>query len=591
MFTPDGLVVVSLDRGHVYRINDSGVDLLAALGGAPNGAAVDERGRLYIAQNGGHLPGRVRRSKAAWRSAADDSRRLDSVDHRRSGLPNRFCVLGLTDGSYVTDATRMPGYDDGRLWRCDPDSGATQLLHSVGWFPNGIAFGRDDTLYVASTGERAVYMCEFDGGRVGTPQRFCELDVGRPDGLAFDANGNLLIAAVGLESTSGLVAVVSPSGDVLTEFDCGTSQYYTNLALATDRRSMVLTDATRGCVLVTTDYPLLGLGLIQAGTRWRESWVSSSKSVPVRSLLAGRPPEANVRPTAGSAAKRTVVLDDDPTGSQSVRDMPIITSWEAPEVEWAFDQPGRGFFVLTNSRSLAPIAAARLTTDVVRAVTASAAARDLAVRFVSRSDSTLRGHFPLETRTITETVDAISGGGDTIVVLAPAFPKAGRLTVDAVHWVVTGDEATPVGLTDYAADATFHYTSSDLGDWVRERTGDSDAAIAWAPLELVRSGVAALADHLLRCAPGSVVVVDAAAESDLDVLAAAVEVLEENGRRVVARGGPSIARALCGQPPPAPLTMANCKTGCLPPAVTGSWSSDHTSRSPPGSSRKSPMQL
>ena len=278
------------------------------------------------------------------------------------------------------------------------------------------------------------------------------------------------------------------------------------------------------------------------------------KSVPVRSLLAGRPPEANVRPTAGSAAKRTVVLDDDPTGSQSVRDMPIITSWEAPEVEWAFDQPGRGFFVLTNSRSLAPIAAARLTTDVVRAVTAAAAARDLAVRFVSRSDSTLRGHFPLETRTITETVDAISGGGDTIVVLAPAFPKAGRLTVDAVHWVVTGDEATPVGLTDYAADATFHYTSSDLGDWVRERTGDSDAAIAWAPLELVRSGVAALADHLLGCAPGSVVVVDAAAESDLDVLAAAVEVLEENGRRVVARGGPSIARALCGQPPPAPLT-------------------------------------
>ena len=275
--------------------------------------------------------------------------------------------------------------------------------------------------------------------------------------------------------------------------------------------------------------------------------------VPVMSLLSAAT-GGQRQPTAASAGTRTVVLDDDPTGSQSVRDMPIITSWAQPEVEWAFDQPGHGFFVLTNSRSLAPSAAAQLTKDVVRAVTLAAATRDLAVRFVSRGDSTLRGHFPLETRTIADTVDAMSGSGDTITVLAPAFPKAGRLTLDAVHWVVAGDEATPVGLSDYASDATFHYTSSDLRDWVRERSGDSNAAIAWAPLELVRAGVAGLADYLLECVPGSVIVVDAAAESDLDVLAGAVAVVEENGRRVIARGGPSIARALCGQPPAVALT-------------------------------------
>ena len=259
VLTPDGVVVVSLDRGHVYRINESGVDLLAAVGGAPNGAVVDERGRLYIAQNGGHVPGRMRRSQpgGVQRMTADGWTQWVTVD---PAYPTDLC-FGPDGWLYITDATRTPDYDDGRLWRCDPDSGATHLLHSIGWFPNGIAFGPDDNLYVASTGERAVYMCEFDGDRVGAPQRFCELDVGRPDGLAFDADGNLLIAAVGTESSSGLVAVVSPSGDVLTELDCGASRCYADLALATDCRKMVLTDATNGTVLVTSDYPRLGLDL------------------------------------------------------------------------------------------------------------------------------------------------------------------------------------------------------------------------------------------------------------------------------------------------------------------------------------------
>ena len=125
-----------------------------------------------------------------------------------------------------------------------------------------------------------------------------------------------------------------------------------------------------------------------------------------------------------------VVLDDDPTGTQSVADLPVLTAWEADDFRWAFDTGKPAVYVMTNSRSLAPADAERVNREVVAA--ALEAAGDTPVAFVSRSDSTLRGHFPLEPLTIAEEIRTATGRGVDGIVVVPAFGDAGRITVDGV---------------------------------------------------------------------------------------------------------------------------------------------------------------
>ena len=48
--------------------------------------------------------------------------------------------------------------------------------------------------------------------------------------------------------------------------------------------------------------------------------------------------------------KTFVVLDDDPTGVQTVHDVPVYTNWEKETLRQAFAEKNNLFFILTNSR-------------------------------------------------------------------------------------------------------------------------------------------------------------------------------------------------------------------------------------------------
>jgi uncharacterized protein YgbK (DUF1537 family) len=171
---------------------------------------------------------------------------------------------------------------------------------------------------------------------------------------------------------------------------------------------------------------------------------------------------ANAVAASSAASPRVlVVLDDDPTGTQSVADLPVLTSWDAADFTWAFDhirerQTKPAVYVLTNTRSLDPAEAAARNEEIVR--NALAAAGDaLRLGFVSRSDSTLRGHYPLEPDVIAATVAAVSGEATDGVVIVPAFPDAGRVTIGGVHYMRGTGEHTgtliPVAETEFARDA------------------------------------------------------------------------------------------------------------------------------------------
>jgi len=302
---------------------------------------------------------------------------------------------------------------------------------------------------------------------------------------------------------------------------------------------------------------------------------------PRTQLLAGLPGPPPV--TAASVAERVaasgrvlVVLDDDPTGTQSVHGVPVLTSWAEDDLAWGLQQGAPCVYVLTNTRALGPDDAARTNREVVTAGVAAARRLGVDVGFVSRGDSTLRGHFPLETDTITATLRELGEPVPDAVLVVPAFPDAGRITVGAVHYWCTGGTdgaegtCTPVGETEFARDATFGFTSSDLRDWVAEKSAQPGGAGATATaasdvlaltLADLRRGPEAAAAVLRGARDGRVVVVDAADERDLRVLALAEELLTGEGQRFLHRVGPPFVRARVGMEERAPLTRDEVPTG------------------------------
>jgi uncharacterized protein YgbK (DUF1537 family) len=269
-----------------------------------------------------------------------------------------------------------------------------------------------------------------------------------------------------------------------------------------------------------------------------------------------------VAATAATSPRVLVVLDDDPTGTQSVADLPVLTRWEVADFQWALHQGKPAVYVLTNTRSLDPGEAAARNEEVVR--NALAAARDgqgeVRLGFVSRSDSTLRGHFPLEPDVIAATVAAESGEATDGVVMVPAFPDAGRITIGGVHYT-RGPEAgglTPVAETEFAKDATFGFANSEMAKYVEEKSQGRFAAesVIVLDLNIIRAGSAtgqpevsakAIADAIAPATASTPIVVDIVTENDMRALALGLEEAERRGKKLLYRVGPPFMRARIGQ--------------------------------------------
>ena len=194
--------------------------------------------------------------------------------------------------------------------------------------------------------------------------------------------------------------------------------------------------------------------------------------VPLEQLLADLPPalEVGTNLEAILGGRRLVALDDDPTGTQSIADLPVLTSWSVDDCRWALRQPTAGFFVLTNTRSLAEADAAERNREIVAALDEASQAEGVPYVLLSRSDSTLRGYYPLETDVLAEEL-AARGTGTDGVVISPAYIEPGRITINSVHWSRVAAGMIPVAQSEFAKDASFGYSSSDLRDWVEEKTG------------------------------------------------------------------------------------------------------------------------
>jgi len=262
-----------------------------------------------------------------------------------------------------------------------------------------------------------------------------------------------------------------------------------------------------------------------------------------------------IRSINDTRREKLVVLDDDPTGTQTVHDVPVLASWDTGTLASELSNSLPAFYVLSNTRAMHEAEACDVTAEIGRNLAEAWRRTGKRVTVVSRGDSTLRGHFPAET----DAIAAATGQDSAPRVLIPFFLEGGRYTIGNVHYVADSDVLTPAGQTDFARDATFGYESSNLAVWVQEKTGGRVPAgevVAITHNDIRRSGpdmVAAIAGGL---APGAVCVVNAASMRDLEVVTLGLLKAKGAGGRFISRTAASFVRARLGQEGRALLTKS-----------------------------------
>ena len=168
--------------------------------------------------------------------------------------------------------------------------------------------------------------------------------------------------------------------------------------------------------------------------------------------------------------KKIIVLDDDPTGVQTVHNISVYTDWKEETLAEGFAEDRSMFFVLTNSRGFIQEQTIRAHQEIARNVVAVSQQVGMDFLLISRSDSTLRGHYPIETQTLKEEIERLTPKVFDGEIICPFFKEGGRFTIDNIHYVKEGDQLTPAGLTEFARDKTFGYHASHLGEWCKEKT-------------------------------------------------------------------------------------------------------------------------
>lgn len=268
---------------------------------------------------------------------------------------------------------------------------------------------------------------------------------------------------------------------------------------------------------------------------------------------------AEVLAERGPGTPQLVVIDDHSTGSQSMADVPILTAWSADLIEWALATDAPAIFIVTNARSLGPSAAENRYWEVMAAVIDVAASMKRSVAFAVRSDSGLRSHYPLDSDVMVNAIESSSRSHIDGVITIAAFPEAGRITVDGVHYASEAGTVTPIAETRFAREPGFAYTTSDLRHWIVEKTRGryqlSD--IVYVGLATIRSSPDAVAAQLMNVRGGQPVVMDAVTEDDLRAISIGVLRAMAVGKTFLYRVTAPFVRAIVGQPIHDALTVTD----------------------------------
>lgn len=271
--------------------------------------------------------------------------------------------------------------------------------------------------------------------------------------------------------------------------------------------------------------------------------------------------------------KVCIIIDDDPTGNQTVYDIPLLTTWTLDVFISEFINRTPVFFVLTNSRSLDALEVSKIYEEIAENIAKASALTKQDFTIVSRSDSTLRGHFPLEPDTLKKSFDS----EDVITVFIPVMFEGGRVTVNNTHYVVDSETLIPVNETPFAKDHSFSYTKADLRAYIEEKTSgriESSCVNSFSIERIRNEHVETLAIEITKIPSNTYCIFNSLNYLDLDKVTNALLLAEKAGKKIMYRTSSSFVPSYIGLEPkelldPQNLIKKNIENGGL--VVVGSY--------------------
>jgi gluconolactonase len=239
------IAVTSITHGAVYVLAPDGSRTVVETGGGPNGMVADRHGWL-VAQNGGLFGGRPGTAPGIQRVREGRVEHVVTLDE--PAAPNDLC-FGPDGWLYFTDThgswTGSGPAPIGRLYACRPDGADLTMLFEGFEFINGIAFEPGDAaLVVVETATRRLWRFPWaPGPEVGAPEVLCRLEQGSPDGIAYDNQGSLWVAA----TIDGSVQVFDRDGAPVARHEIGPDTMPTNCCFGlVDPETLYVTAAGSG---------------------------------------------------------------------------------------------------------------------------------------------------------------------------------------------------------------------------------------------------------------------------------------------------------------------------------------------------------
>lgn len=245
---------------------------------------------------------------------------------------------------------------------------------------------------------------------------------------------------------------------------------------------------------------------------------------------------------------KIIVLDDDPTGIQTVHGLTVYTDWSKENIRAGFTGEQKAFYILTNSRGFTEAETEKAHREIGERVRKISRELKIPYLIISRGDSTLRGHYPLEPQVLKQEMEkgGISVDGE---ILCPFFLEGGRYTLNQIHYVRMGERLIPAGETEFARDQTFGYHASDLREYLAEKTGGAvkkEDILCIGENELRSGAVDRITGKLIQAEKFRRIVADAVSYSDLEVLCLAVYRALEAGKHFIFRTAASFVRIMAG---------------------------------------------
>lgn len=253
---------------------------------------------------------------------------------------------------------------------------------------------------------------------------------------------------------------------------------------------------------------------------------------------------------------KVVILDDDPTGTQTIHGLPVLTTWDVDSLINELTAPDNAVFILTNSRGLIQSNAVHLAKQIGVNLKRASEATGINFSIISRSDSTLRGHFPQEVDAVADVLEE----KNLPYLICPFFLEGGRYTIDDIHYVAEGESLVPAAQTAFAKDATFGFNQSNLCKWVEEKTKGKikdDQVISVSIHDIRIGGPQKVTKILLSVPDKGACIINAASYKDIEVVVSGLLSARAKGKHFLYRTAASFVRVRVGISPKQSLLTKN----------------------------------